>query len=49
MGINGGFPYKKGENIMEFLWNFVGNTVDNLYLCPIKIYPHDSQPTKFIH
>ncbi len=49
MGINGSFSYKRGENIMEFLWNFVDNHGDNLYFCPIKTYPHDSQLAKFIY
>ena len=49
MGINGGFSYKTDENIAEILQNFVDNHGNNLYLCPIKTYPHDSQTAKFIH
>ncbi len=49
MWINGGFPYKRGENIAEILQNFVDNHEDNMQLCLIKTYPHDSQVAKFIY
>ncbi len=49
MGINGDFLYKNGENIAGVLSGFVDNHGDNLYLCLIKTYPHDSQVAKFIH
>ena len=49
MWINGGFLYKMGEITAEFLREFVDNHGDNLRICPIKTYPHDSQVTKFIH
>ncbi len=49
MGIRGDFSYKRGEIIAEILQNFVDNTVNNMRLCPIKTYPHDSQVAKFIY
>ena len=49
MGINDDFSYKSGEILAEILSGFVDNHGDNLYLCLIKTYPHDSQLAKFIH